>query len=286
MENAIIEKTIATNNLPIENTSQTQIEISRAVQEVQAAVLVAQKMPRNEIKAYEKIMQAARRETLAKQSTYAYPRGGQIVKGASIRTAETLAKYWGNISFGIKELSQDNRNHTSEVMAYAWDLETNVREEKVFQVTHIRVAKGNKITLTDPRDIYEKVANDGARRLRACILGVLPSDIVEDFLAECEKTLLGDNKEPLIEKIRRTIKTFESIGVTQDMIEKRVGCKAEAMIPKQLLDLGAIYKSITDNFKSVDDFFGTDKKEVIEAENVLQLKQEDATNGKNTSKTK
>lgn len=283
MENAIVEKP---SNLPIENTSQTQIEISRAVQEVQAAVLVAQKMPRNEIKAYEKIMQAARRETLAKQSTYAYPRGGQIVKGASIRTAETLAKYWGNISFGIKELSQDNRNHTSEVMAYAWDLETNVREEKVFQVTHTRVAKGNKITLTDPRDIYEKVANDGARRLRACILGVLPSDIVEDFLAECEKTLLGDNKEPLIEKIRRTIKTFESIGVTQDMIEKRVGCKAEAMIPKQLLDLGAIYKSITDSFKSVDDFFGTDKKEVIEAENVLQLKQEDATNGKNTSKTK
>lgn len=274
MQNAIVVKEQET--FPIQNSS-TEIEISRAVQEVQAAVLVAQKMPRNEIKAYEKIMQAARRETLAKQSTYAYPRGGQIVKGASIRTAETLAKYWGNISFGIKELSQNVKNHTSEVMAYAWDLETNVREEKVFQVSHIRVAKGNKSVLTDPRDIYEKVANDGARRLRACILGVLPSDIVEDFLAECEKTLLGDNKEPLIEKIRRTIKTFESIGVTQEMIEKRVGCKAESMIPKQLLDLGAIYKSITDNFKSASDFFET--KETKEPQKALDvLKVEDEAN--------
>lgn len=281
MENAIIQK----ENTAVEN-SQTQVEISRAVQEVQAAVLVAQKMPRNEIKAYEKIMQAARRETLAKQSTYAYPRGGQIVKGASIRTAETLAKYWGNISFGIKELSQDNRNHTSEVMAYAWDLETNVREEKVFQVTHTRVARGNKTILTDPRDIYEKVANDGARRLRACILGVLPSDIVEDFLSECEKTILGDNNEPLIDKIRRMIKAFEALGVTQDMIEKRVGCKAEAMIPKQLLDLGAIYKSITDNFKTVADFFEKDKKETVEAENVLELKQEELKNDKNNAKNK
>lgn len=281
MENAIIQK----ENTSADN-SQTKVEISRAVQEVQAAVLVAQKMPRNEIKAYEKIMQAARRETLAKQSTYAYPRGGQIVKGASIRTAETLAKYWGNISFGIKELSQDMKNHTSEVMAYAWDLETNVREEKVFQVTHTRVARGSKTILTDPRDIYEKVANDGARRLRACILGVLPSDIVEDFLSECEKTILGDNNEPLIDKIRRMIKTFESLGVTQEMIEKRVGCKAEAMIPKQLLDLGAIYKSITDNFKTVADFFETGKKETVEAENVLELKQEELKNDKNNTKNK
>ena len=36
------------------STNSTQVEISRAVQEVQAAVLVAQKMPRDEIRATKK----------------------------------------------------------------------------------------------------------------------------------------------------------------------------------------------------------------------------------------
>ena len=280
MENAIIEK-----NQAVTETSQTQIEISRAVQEVQAAVLVAQKMPRDEIRATRKILEAAKRESLAQQSMYAYPRGGQIIRGASIRTAETLAKYWGNISFGIKELSQDNKNHTSEVMAYAWDLETNVREEKVFQVSHKRIARGQSVTLTDPRDIYEKVANDGARRLRACILGVLPADIVEDFLKECEKTLAGDGKTPLKDRVKKAVTMFEEFGVTQDMIEKRFGCRADSFIEKHIIDLGAIYKSIKDNFKPASDFFEMAKKEIKEGENVLELKVEEVKNA-NTSKTK
>ncbi|PWW19485.1 hypothetical protein DFO73_12055 [Cytobacillus oceanisediminis] len=64
-------------------------------------------------------------------------------------------------------------------MAYAWDLETNVRQEKVFTVKHSRKAKGSITKLDDPRDIYELVANNGARRLRSYILGIIPGDIVE-----------------------------------------------------------------------------------------------------------
>ena len=67
-----------------------------------------------------------------------------MVKGPSIRAAETLAKYWGNIDFGIKELSQNLNTHTSEVMAYAWDLETNTRQTKTFTVNHIRVSNDKK----------------------------------------------------------------------------------------------------------------------------------------------
>lgn len=251
MLNAVVEQE---NNYQLENV-QSEVEKQRVMQEVQALVLVAQKAPRNEIRAIQKIMDSAKRKTLASQAVYAYPRGGQIVKGASIRTAETLAKYWGNINFGVKELSQDNRNHFSEVMAFAWDLETNVRVEKVFKVPHQRDTKNGKKILTDSRDIYELVANQGARRLRACILEVLPSDIVEDFLEECEKTLEGDNSKPFKERVRDMVKAFEAIGVSQDMIEKRIGCKLDVIIIKQLTDLGAVYNSIKNNFKRIEDFF-------------------------------
>lgn len=252
MQNAVME--IEQESYQLQNV-QSEVEKQRVMQEVQALVLVAQKCPRDEIKAARKIMEAAKRKTLAEQSAYAYPRGGQTIKGASIRTAETLAKYWGNINFGIKELSQDNRNHFSEVMAFAWDLETNVRVEKVFKVPHKRDTKGGGKILTDSRDIYEMVANQGARRLRACILGVLPSDIVEDFLNECEKTLIGDNTKPLKERVQEMVSAFEKIGVSQDMLEKRIGCKLDAIIIKQLVDLGNVYNSIRNNFKQIEDFF-------------------------------
>ncbi|BBP90994.1 hypothetical protein BsIDN1_46120 [Bacillus safensis] len=43
-------------------------------------------------------------------------------------------------------------------MAYAWDLETNTRQTKIFTVKHERKAKGAITKLNDPRDIYELVA--------------------------------------------------------------------------------------------------------------------------------
>lgn len=261
-----------THQLP---TNTTQVEISRAVQEVQAAVLVAQKMPRDEIRARKRILDAAKRPTLAENASYCYPRGGQTVTGPSIRAAETLAKYWGNISYGTKELNQDLANHTSEMLAYAWDLETNTRVEKVFQVQHKRDKRSGSVMLSDSRDIYELTANQGARRVRACILGVLPSDIVEDFIKECDKTLEGSNDVPLKDRVRAMIESFEKLGVTQDMIEQRLGCKADVIIPKQLADLRKVYTSIKDNFGKIGDYFKTaENKEPEAAENVLELKGE------------
>lgn len=238
------------------NSVSNEVEKSRALQEVQGAIVMARKFPRDEFLAMKKIIEAAKRNSLAEKAIYAYPRGGQQVKGASIRTAETIAKYWGNLSFGIKELNQNSADHSSEVMAYAWDLESNVRQERIFKVQHIRYSKsGGNTVLTDPRDIYEKVANDGARRLRACILGILPSDVVEDFITECEKTLEGNSEKPLKERIKDMLKKFEDLGVTKEMVEKRVGTKSSNFIAKNIVDLGAVYNSIKNNFAPIDQYF-------------------------------
>lgn len=242
-----------------------EIEKSRALQEVQGAIYMARMYPRDEFIAQRKIMESAKRLSLAEKAIYSYPRGGQQVQGASIRTAETIAKYWGNMLYGIKELTQDNAAHTSDVMAYAWDMETNVRREVFFKVNHLRVSKNKyaktedekyiTTVLTDPRDIYEKVANEGARRVRACILGIVPTDIVEEFLAACEKTIEGNNDKPLKDRITDMLQKFEALGITKEMIEKRIGTRAENFIPKNLVDLGAVYNSIKNNFAPVDQYF-------------------------------
>ena len=142
---------------------------TRAAQEVQAAMVVAKKFPRDTIAAERRILDACKRPALARAAAYEYQRGGGTITGPSIRLAEVAAQAYGNLDFGIIELEQ--RNGESSVMAYAWDLETNTRSTKVFTVKHERrVGRGDENAvikrLSDPRDIYEMVANNGARRLR------------------------------------------------------------------------------------------------------------------------
>jgi len=251
--------------ISLENNQQSEtaisVEQSRAIQEVQGAIVMAKKFPRNETASFNKVVEACKRKVLAESAMYSYPRGTEKVTGVSIRLAETLAKYWGNIQFGIVELSQ--QEGSSEVLAYAWDLESNTRQIKQFNVKHSRYSKRNGITkLTDPRDIYEMTANQGARRLRACILGVLPSDLIETAVEECEKTLRGDNKAPLIDRVRSCVAKFAEIGVTQEMIEKRFNHKIDAIDVHELVALGKIFNSLRDNMAKIEDFFEKPKAEM------------------------
>lgn len=124
----------------------TEMMVSRQAQEVQAAMVIAKKFPRNEVESFNRIMQACKRRSLAEQAMYEYPRGTTKVTGPSIRLAEAMAQNWGNIDFGITELEQ--RSGESQVMAYAWDLETNTRQTKIFAVPHVRSTKENFFNIT------------------------------------------------------------------------------------------------------------------------------------------
>lgn len=229
------------------------VATTRAAQEVQAAMVVAKKFPRDTVQASHRITMACRRVALAEVAAYAYPRGGTTVTGPSIRLAEALAQNWGNLDFGIIELEQ--RNGESTVMAYAWDLETNTRQTKIFTVPHERKAGKEIKALSDPRDIYELVANQGARRLRSCILGIIPGDIVESAMSECERTLKSGNKEPLIDRVKKMVTAFSEYSVTQGMIEARLGHKVEAATEQEVVNLRKIFTSIKDGAAKREDFF-------------------------------
>lgn len=234
--------------------TQTEMMISRQAQEVQAAMVIAKKFPRDEVDSFNRILRSCQRRSLAESAMYEYPRGETKVTGPSIRLAEAMAQNWGNLDFGITELEQ--RNGESQVMAYAWDLETNTRQVKIFSVPHMRSTKKGNVPLTDPRDIYEMVANQGARRLRSCILGIIPGDVVDAAVAECQKTLTTGNTEPLIDRVRKGIKMFEDkFSVTQEMIEKYIGCKSEAFSENDMLRLNNVYRSLKDGMAKREDFF-------------------------------
>jgi hypothetical protein len=165
-----------------------------------------------------------------------------------------LAQNWGNIDFGVVELEQ--RPGESQAMSYAWDLETNVRQTKIFTVKHERHTKKGVTKLTDPRDIYEMVANQGARRLRACILGVIPGDIVDKALQKCHKTLMGDTNEPLQDRLNVVITAFEKeFQVSTEMLEKYFTYNMSAFTEMDLIKLKKIGVSIRDGMAKREDYF-------------------------------
>jgi hypothetical protein len=267
MENSLVE------TKETKESALVQGEMAKQVQEVQASLIIAKRFPRDENASYSNIMTACKRKTLAENAMYVYPRGGKTVTGPSIRLAEMIAQTWGNIDFGIRELAQNEG--TSEMEAYAWDKQTNTRSTKIFQVKHIRYSKNKgNVELTDPRDIYEMTANQGARRLRSCILQIIPGDIVEEAVRRCEETLTGSSDEPVEDRIRKMVVKFKDIGVTTEMLEQRLGHKLEVTTVHELVQLGAIYKSLSDNMADRRDFFDLPEvnreKEAVELEEKLR----------------
>lgn len=236
-----------------QSTAMAEAQQTRAMAEVQSAMVIAKRFPRDEAAAYAKIMQSCQRQSLAERAIYAYPRGGEMVTGPSIRLAEAMAQAWGNIDFGIIELEQGNGE--SSMMAYCWDLETNARQTRQFLVPHERHTRQGVKQLSDPRDIYELTANQGARRLRACILGVIPGDVTDAAVGACEATMAKGGGEPLADRIRKMLAAFVAIGVTQAAIERRLGHKLDATGEAELVRLRQLYASIRDGMTSVAECF-------------------------------
>ena len=247
------------NTMPLDNINQgtVAIEASRAVAEAQGKLVIAKRFPRDEYQAFSDMKKACQRMGLAQKAFYSYPRGGETISGPTIRLAEELARCWRNIEYGIKELSQDNGK--SEMQAFAWDLETNTMSVQNFTNPHAKEVKGKIKTLTSLRDIYENNANMAGRRLRARILAVLPADFVEEAINECKKTLSGKNDVPISDRVKNMVVAFDKIGVTQDMIEKRLGHKLDAMSADDLTDYIGIYNSLKEKNTKISDWFEYEK---------------------------
>lgn len=225
--------------------------------EIQSAMVIAKRFPRNEKQALDRILNACSRPGLAEVAVYSYAKGGSSVDGPTIRLAEAIAQYWGNIRTGIVELSRgvnDKGVTVSEAKAYSWDVETNFYEEKIFTVPHWRDTKQGGYPITEERDIYELVANMGARRKRACLLATIPGDIVEEARNQCEATLRAkaDNSPETQMKI---VDAFADFGITKDQIEKRIQRRMDAITPAQVISLKKVMRSLKDGMSTAEDWF-------------------------------
>jgi hypothetical protein len=233
----------------------TAVEQSRAVAEVQAAIVVAQQVPRDINGAIFEMRQSCQQMFLAERAFFRYSRGSGNITGASVHLARELARCWGNIQYGLVEMRRDDEFGQSEMQAFAWDVEKNSRNSSTFIVPHKRDQKGGPKQLTDMRDIYENNANNGARRVREAIFAILPPWFVEEAKQICTKTLSDGGGKPLPQRIADAIRAFEGIGVTQDRIETKFSRPSGKWTEHDVAQLLVAFQSIQRGEVTADEEF-------------------------------
>ncbi len=237
-------------------------EQHRAITEVQAALTIAMSNPRDEKRKVDQIITSCQRVGVAEEAMYVYSRGGTDITGPSIRLLELIAQKWGNMEWGFRELARyqgvGGRAGESSVEAFAWDLESNSKAKRSFTVEHkMAVGKGAVKTmkvLTDPRDVYELLANNAQRRVRTCLENVIPRDVVDRAVEECTETL-KNNFKVTPERLKLLLDSFQKFGVTKAQIEARIQRHLDALTSAQYVGLRKVYKSLDEGMSVPADWF-------------------------------
>jgi hypothetical protein len=219
--------------------------------EIKAAITVALRFPRNEDRAFEKLMKACRRTAFAEEANYSFPRGENEISGPSINLAREAARVWGNIRHGVGIVA-DNED-TRTIGAFAWDLETNTKitAEDTFRKLIYRKKGGKGFWMVpDERDLRELTNRRAAILKRNCILEALPKDLIEDARLMAAQTLkAGVEKDPEAARKRIIIK-FSAINVSTEMLEQKLGHPLALASPDELATLTQVHKSIMDGNSS------------------------------------
>jgi len=235
-----------------------EIEQSKAVQVIQGKLIVAKNFRRNQKDVFDQIMAACERPSLARIAHYALPRGKQTITGPSIRLAEAIAQLYENIEYGARTLESGDKQTTCE--AFCFDMEKNFSKVDTFIVRHERKANGAVRAVTDPTELSELIESAKARRMRNCILGVVPRDIVDAASERCREVLAEGTKVELSPRIQRILDAFKRHGVSKELIDTRLGYDAAEMSGDDIADLQAIFNSVKEGAR-VDDYFGDNQPE-------------------------
>jgi hypothetical protein len=225
--------------------------------EIQGALTLAKKFPRDEDRAYQMMLKAAKRLGFAEEAQYAFPRGNTVVKGPSIHLAREFARTWGNIRHGVHIVHDDEHKRT--IRAFAWDLETGAWVDaddsfgkKVFR----RGPNGKPGTWIDcdERELRELTNRRAAIAKRNCILELIPSDMIDDICRECDATQeAGVDDDPDAAR-KGILKAFAPLGITAEDLRAYLKTDVGKASSAQLVQLRKIYKSIRDGQSTWADY--------------------------------
>jgi hypothetical protein len=230
---------------------------SMAQTEIQGAITVAKRFPRDELAHGARIVKACARPGLANVARYTFKRGGKTVTGASAPFTREIARMWSNMRWGFYVVSDGGTERT--IRAWAWDLENNNKAEQDDSFKKLIQRKDKDSGTTrwvepDERDLRELTNRRAAIAVRNCLLQLIPKDVVEDALAACDTTLENKVKEDPAGAMKQMLQAFLGLGITGEMLAVYLKHPVQASQPKEIAQLRSIFTAIRDGQATWTDF--------------------------------
>ena len=288
----------------VDHASIAMAEAAKA--RVQAAYIMALKKPRNVDESRIRILEACKRPAFAERVKYKKPVGTKIIRGPSIRFAESALRIWENILVDTQVVYEDENIKRSKIMCI--DLETNTQFSKEISIEKTVERKSAKdrdvlksrinssgekvfVVRATEDEVHNKESALISKAIRNEGLRLIPSDIVDEALEIAEETIRHqDAIDPAAAK-KKILDAFVGIGVYPKDIEKYLCHKIDTVSPAELQDLREMYRAINDgeatwqSYIEIRDNAGNDKPpakpgEATEKAKDNLRKEREAANGK------
>lgn len=250
--------------------------------EIQSGLVIAKRFPRDEDNSRALILRTCKRPRFAACVEYSKPIGGKRITGVSIRAAEVAGNSWGNLKTMVSILFDDEGQGNTPgrriINISAMDLQTNtswstqaVIEKTVERSTVKRGQKvyGNRVNsygkttyiVKPTADEFEvKVAATTSKLLRNNILRLIPEDIKEEMVETARETIADKAaKDPDGER-KKIIDAFSSLNIMPTDLKEYLGKDPAKLSPAEIVDLGAIWKTIKDGQANWSDYIEEAKR--------------------------
>ena len=228
--------------------------------DIESAIIVARKFPRNESAAYQALLHACQRSSFAEQAMYSFPRfdsdeGRNVdITGPSVKLAREAARVWGNMRWGFVVIADGEDTRTIE--GWAYDLQTNTRPSQQDTFTKIGYTRAGDYKPLNERGLRETTSRRAAFLIRNSLLQLIPADFIDDAMLEVEKTLATEaKKDPDAEK-KKIIAAFDGIGVKVADLEEYLKHVIDSASPAEIKKLRGMYKSIDDGNSTWAEYSG------------------------------
>lgn len=258
---------ITTTEVQVMDNSALQL-ITRA--EIDSQIATAKAFPRSLKQSMDRALSMATvNEEVAASCTYAVPRSGKTIEGASVRLAEIVCSTFGNLRAGARVIANDGKTVTAQGICH--DLESN------YSVT-VEVKK--KITDRNGKpfsDDMQVVTGNAACAIayRNAVYKVIPAAIIDDIWEKTKEVARG-KAETLVKRRDKAVEYFRSQGVKDEQICTVLQIKKiEDIDLDKLQTLRGILTSVKNGEATLKDLFEPENNqpdpEQIKKQTIIEL---------------
>lgn len=228
---------------------------------IQARYIMAMQRPRDIDAVRQKMLRECDRTSFADSALYEKPVGNNKIKGLSVRFAEAVARYYGNLLIDPAIIYDDATKRIVRVTAT--DLETNttyskdILIEKTVERKKLRDGQqalssrrnsyGDAVYLVEATedDLLVKEAAQMAKVRRQLILMLVPGDLQDECTDAINETIKKKiASDPDAEK-KKLIDAFDDLGIRVEHIKRYLDVTdLGTLTPKDLIGLRAVYQAI------------------------------------------